>query len=113
MSCLDVESAQRCQSHTTIHSRVNSVALILTFELITSLHRNQRRVWVYVYICVCAYVCVCNSPVSTITIAPFEPPSWETTLAEQQVHLSQQLVAERRQHSLAMAVKDSKPGPSP
>lgn len=57
-------------------------------------------------------MCAYNSTVSTITIPPFETPYWETALEEQQVSLSQQLVAERRQHSLAMA-GDKKRGPFP
>lgn len=90
------------------HSSITSVALILTLELTTSLQKNQGGAEVYV----CAYMCVyvCNSPVSTITIPPFEPPCWETALAEHQVPLLQQLAAERRRHSLALAVGDSKPG---
>lgn len=41
MSCLGVESASRCQSHTSLHCRITSLAPILTLELTASLHRNQ------------------------------------------------------------------------
>lgn len=107
--CLRAESAQRCQSYPALLSgRITSVAPILTFELTTSFCRNQNGV------CMCVCVCAraCNSSVSTITIPPFEPPCWETAPAEQQVPLSQQPVAERRQRSLAAGAGDSKPGPS-
>ena len=52
VSCLGVESAQRCQSRTAVRGSITSVALLLTFELTASLPRHQRGGWVCVYACV-------------------------------------------------------------